>query len=375
MMDAQKLPRTVTVVTAGDIFGGAERQILNLLGFLLERGQACALIVFHDRDLARRARELGVPTSVVGEGGRFELRAVRELVIKLRETSTDVVHIHGYKAAVHVAAARLFVPFRAVKTEHGSLELRGGSMRALLKVRAYRTVENLCVRLLGARIVYVTRDLAAACAREHASQRTCVIYNGLDPRQVRDLPRPAELDPAAFNIVIAGRLEPVKGIDLALQALRSERLPPTATLVIIGDGPLRESLQRQAREWGVAQRSRFLGFRTDAAAFIRHADVVMMPSLHEGLPYTLLEAAAAGTPVAVSRVGGLAEVLVDGQTALLFPAGSVPDIIECLVRLYSDPPLRQRIGAAASETVATRFSSQAMGEAYLRLFSEVASGH
>ncbi len=375
MIDAQKLPRIVTVVTSGDIFGGAERQILNLLKYLVERGQACALIVFHDRDLAHRARSLAVPTTVVGHGGRFELRAVRQLVTELRRTSTDVVHIHGYKAAVHVAAARLFVRFRAIKTEHGSLELHGGNMRTLLKVRAYRAVENLCVRMLGAHIVYITRDLAAACAREHASQRSCVIYNGLDPRQVQDLPRPSELDQTCFNIVIAGRLEPVKGIDLALQAMRSDRLPQLARLLIIGDGPLRESLQRQAEEWGVSQRSLFLGFRADAAAFIRHADVVIMPSIHEGLPYTLLEAAAAGTPVAVSRVGGLAEVLVDGETALLFPAGSVPDIVACLVRLYADPQLRLRISAAARDTVTTRFSLQAMGESYMRLFTEVASGH
>jgi glycosyltransferase involved in cell wall biosynthesis len=115
----------------------------------------------------------------------------------------------------------------------------------------------------------------------------------------------------------------------------------------------------------------FHGFRRDAHNFIAHCDALLMPSLHEGLPYTLLEAMALGTPVIASRVGGLAETIQDGATGLLVPPGSATGLAEAIGKLIADPALRARLGDAARRLQRASYSLEAMASSYLDVYREV----
>jgi glycosyltransferase involved in cell wall biosynthesis len=112
----------------------------------------------------------------------------------------------------------------------------------------------------------------------------------------------------------------------------------------------------------------FLGFRRNVYDFIAHCDALLMPSLHEGLPYTLLEGMALGTPIIASRVGGLAEVLQDEITALLVPPSDVGSLAHAILRLHDSPALRLDLGAQAQRVQQARYSLKAMTESYLGIY-------
>jgi len=358
------------MVAPGELFAGAERQILALLTGLRADGYPVTLAVFHDRELARRARALAVEVVVLPGSGALQRPAVDAIAKLVRAKSAHVVHFHGYKAALHVALARKKAAFESVATVHGAPEF-SGSLAARLRSLVYDWSQRYAMRVTRARVVFVTRELAEKLQGMGDASTSEVILNGIDPQTVADLPRPTELESTGFNVAVVGRLDTVKGIPFAIQALRDPRLPANVRLCIVGDGPERETLQTLVATSGLQQRVRFTGFRTDAAAFVAHADLLLMPSLHEGLPYTMLEAIASGTPIAASRVGGLQETLQNGRTGLLFPVGDVPAIATTLATVAADPALGKRIGQCARSELLPRFSAAHMTRGYEAIYAQL----
>lgn len=360
----------VIMVAAGELFAGAERQILTLLVYLCADGSRTTLALFHDGELARRARELGVDVVVLPGSGALQTSAVDRIAELVRAKNARVVHFHGYKAALHVALARKRTAFESVVTIHGAPELSGrlsGRLRSLV----YAWCHQFALRVTRARIVFVTRELAGKLAGMAGGRSFEVIPNGIDPQTVRNLPRPAELSPTQFNVVVVGRLDAVKGIPFAIEALRDPRVPPSVRLCIVGDGAERDSLREMTATLGLRQRVSFTGFRADAAAFIAHADLLLMPSLHEGLPYTMLEALASATPIAASRVGGLAETLQDGRTGFLFPVGDVSAIATAITTVATDPALGKHIGHCAQSELLPGFDAALMAHGYAALYTQL----
>ena len=128
---------------------------------------------------------------------------------------------------------------------------------------------------------------------------------------------------------------------------------PGVELLVLGDGPERASLERRARELGIDARVRFLGAgtREDVIRLFRGVDAALLTSAWENLPHTLLEALAVGTPVIATAVGGVPEVVHDGENGLLVPAGDVDAIAGAIERIVHDDRLRASLAAAASSSV------------------------
>jgi glycosyltransferase involved in cell wall biosynthesis len=363
-------PGPVIMVAAGELFAGAERQILALLVRLRADGYGPTLAVFHDRELAARARTLGLDTVVLPGSGVFRRPAIKHIAELVRTRDAGIVHFHGYKAALHVALARAITPFHCVVTIHGAPEF-GGPLSGQLRALLYDRCERLAIRATQARIVFVTQELVKKLPGLAGKGAYAVIPNGIDPQTVTDLARPAELNPAHFNVVIVGRLDTVKGVKFAIQALQDPRIAPEVHLWIVGDGPERASLQEQISAASLDGRVGFTGFRADAAAFIAHADLLLMPSLHEGLPYTMLEALAAATPIAASRIGGLAETLEDSRTAFLFPVADVHAIAATIAKVAADPALAEQTAQRAHNELFPRFDAAIMARSYEGIYRSV----
>ena len=362
----------VLMVAPGELFAGAERQVLSLLAHLGADSPA-TLAVFHDRELARRARALGLDVVILPGSGPLSLAAVRRIAALVREKDISVVHFNGYKAAVHVALARLRVPFGAVATLHGAPELHGLTGAARLRSRVYDVCERLAIRCTDAIVVFVTHELELRMRALRDRVRHHVILNGIDRKTLENLPRPADLETSACNVVVVGRLDTVKGVRFAVEAMRDAQIPADVRLCIVGDGPERQQLERASVEYGLSARIRFTGFRSDAAGFIAHADLVLLPSLHEGLPYTMLEAIAAGTPLAASQVGGLAETLEDKRTALLFPAGDVTAITAAIKFVATARVQARELAQRAKHELLPRFDAATMAMSYRDIYARARS--
>jgi glycosyltransferase involved in cell wall biosynthesis len=161
----------------------------------------------------------------------------------------------------------------------------------------------------------------------------------------------AELGLDGHVLAFAGRLGVQKALGTALEAVATM---PGVTLVVAGDGPERAALERRMRELGVEGRVRFLGSvsRDDVLRLFRAADASVLPSAWENYPHTVVEALAVGCPVIATAVGGVPEVVRDGENGLLVPPGDPPALAAAVSRFFSDPALRERLAAAAPGSVA-----------------------
>ena len=181
-------------------------------------------------------------------------------------------------------------------------------------------------------------------------------------RQLALLPNPLPMPVVPVSVgsaadrqgfVSVARLVPQKGIDVLIRALaQTTGSARDWTLNLVGDGPEREALQRQVQQAGLQEQVLFLGFRSDPQTFLLQAGVFVLPSRFEGMPNALLEAMAAGLAVVVTDASpGPLEVVVNGVSGLVVPSDDPFALAEALDRLATDPLLRERLGAAARDTL------------------------
>ena len=358
----------ISVLSPGELFGGVETQVLGLCASLSERNIRVLPVLFHDRELAARLRGAGLTPVILPAVHRYDPGAARRLADLVEARGGGVLHVHGYRAAVTAAAAGTRLRAAVVKTEHGLPEPRG-PLLGRAKSRLNRTLDDWATRRLRAHVCYVTSDIMQRLGRAHAGLDRRVIPNGIAPLAREGRPRPPGLEPDFFHIGIVGRVSEVKGIPFALQALASCRAPDRMRLVIIGSGPELAHLRKEAQDLGLGDQVRFHGFRRDVLDWLAQLDVLLMPSLHEGLPYVLLEAMSLGVPIVASRIGGLAEVLRDDETGLLVDVGDVGGLARALTRLAGDRDLARRLGAAAALEQRERYTLTRMVDDYLAVYA------
>jgi glycosyltransferase involved in cell wall biosynthesis len=201
-----------------------------------------------------------------------------------------------------------------------------------------------------------------------------MIYCGLDPEEFQPRPRPADAE--GFRVLCVSRIVPVKGLTLLVEAvakLVAEGFDMRATLV--GDGPGRAQLQELAERLGVAERIELPGSVGQDEIRDRYAesDVFCLPSFAEGVPAVLLEAMAMGRPCISTRIMGIPELVVDGETGILVTPGNFDELVEALRELAGDPERCERMGRAGRERVVEGFRVDQAGTALASLFSEAGS--
>ncbi len=189
-----------------------------------------------------------------------------------------------------------------------------------------------------------------------------------------DVRREFEISPDSPLFLFAGRLAPQKGVADLLDALDVlQHVEPGAVTLIAGDGPLRKALLQRAQSLTLLQskRVRFLGPRDDVGRLMAAADVVVLPSLYEGLPNVVMEAMALGKPVVATAAPGTTELVVDGETGLLAPIGTPRELCRALRRLARDRELRAGLGAAGRQRVIDHFHVDTMIRGYAALYESL----
>jgi glycosyltransferase involved in cell wall biosynthesis len=284
-----------------------------------------------------------------------------ELVRVLRRERPDIVHASSSKAGVlgRLAASIAGVPIR-IFTVHGWAFTASSGRSAGL----YRWADRLMRPLTTATICVSERELAAGLAAGTCvADRTLVIPNAVD---VRAAPRSRqEHEPP--RLIAVGRLRPPKDLGTFLRALAS--LPTGGfTASIVGDGPERAALERQLAALGLEGRVRIEGERDDVPARLADSEIFVLSSRSEGMPVSVLEAMAAGVPVVASAVGGVDELVVDGQTGLLVPPADSEALAAALAVLLADAGLRRRLGEAGRARAEALFDLEAFRQAHVELY-------
>jgi glycosyltransferase involved in cell wall biosynthesis len=301
--------------------GGSERHLLTLLPALKERGVDVSFLGLDDPSRAPDPfyDALTVPHE--------RLNAPRDLDpalawrVRRATRRADLVHTHLVHADVYGA----FGARRLVSTKHNDDPFRAG---------AFRFVEHLLARR-AARIIAITESLARFQVERVGlpAAKVEVIHYGLDnlPQAWGENP-PDPVVPDARLLLCVCRLEPQKGIDVAIRALREI---PDAQLVVLGEGPQRGELEQLARELDVQV---YLPGRVpDVAAWLRRADLLVHPVRWEGFGLALLEAMLASLPVVATKVSSIPEIVVDGETGSLVPPDDPGALAAAVSQVLADP--------------------------------------
>jgi glycosyltransferase involved in cell wall biosynthesis len=312
-----------------------------------------------------------VPVHALPVRHGFDVAAAR--VLRGLVATTDVVHFHTARA--HALSLWLGTS--------GARRVVTRRMDYPPRPRPYaRLLYNRCVDWVVA-ISRRIRDVLIAAGVD--GERISVIPSGVDvarfrgTEDVRARVRHDECGVASGEpvVLVVGALVPRKGHAVLLRAARSlaaRGLRPA--YVFCGEGSGRSELEGLAADLGIAGRVRFTGWRSDVAPLLAAADLVVVPSLHEGLGVAALEAGAAARPVIASRTGGLAEVVVDGETGWLVPPEDPEALAAALEAALRDAEEARRRGAAARARIAQEFPMERMGAAtaalYRRLVHHVA---
>jgi glycosyltransferase involved in cell wall biosynthesis len=356
--------------------GGPALHVAYLTEGLTKRGYDTTLVAGSlargEDSMAFVADARGVEVVRIDELGR-EISPLRDLMATIRlarlirKERPQILHTHTAKAGtVGRVAARLAgsrKPPIVVHTFHGHV-LRGyfGPVRTLL----FRLLERWLAAGTTALIAVspqVRDDLVALGVAPR--ERFVVIRLGieLDERVASEMNGRGEsrrylgIPGDRFAVGWIGRMTAVKRTDDVLIAFKSLRDSGVdAVLCMVGDGPDRIPLEQRAHELGVARDTVFLGYQEDVAPFYAAFDVLVLPSGNEGTPVTVIEALAAERPVVATRVGGVPDVVRDGEDGFLVEAGATDDLADRLGRLARDPALRARMGKKGRERVLPRYA-------------------
>lgn len=281
----------------------------------------------------------------------------------------DIVHAHSSKAGFLTRLAALVTGrrSRAVFSPHAwSFWSAAGATR-----RLYLELERAAARWCHA-IVAVSvaeRDAGLQAGVGKPSQYR-VIHNGIDVHRFAAAPAPAD-----GRVLFVGRLAHQKRPDVAIRAFADVlRRHPHARLDLVADGPLREDVEELVAARGLTDAVRFLGGRQNVPELLAQAHCTLLTSDYEGLPLTVLESMAARVPVVATSVGGVPELVVDGQTGLLVPPGDPQAAGAAIDRLFGDPALARRLGDAGRELVRSRYSRERMVAEATTLYDAVAAG-
>ncbi|MEY4672880.1 MAG: hypothetical protein RL148_664 [Planctomycetota bacterium] len=356
----------VAHVTTERGFGGGEVQVLLLMEGLRQHGVEQVLVAPRDSKVGALARERGLAVVELPLAHPLDLLSAWRLGRMLR--AFDLVHLHSGRAAWLGSIASSLAGRPRVITRRTMRRVRRG-LRTRFVWCSTRSHPAVISRAIGrvleeggvphARIALVPSAVDESRIRVAAGREATRGALGLAPNQ--------------FVVLAVGKLAHGKGLDVLVRALARVD-DPHVVVLLAGDGPEREPLERLARERGVASRVRFLGVRKDVGDLLAACDVFAMPSRHEGLGNAAMEAMVVQRPVVASRAGGLGELVVDGECGLLVEPEDEVGLARAIERVRTDAALAARLACGGTERLDQGHRPHQMVASYLRIYQSALSG-
>ena len=371
--------RVLHLISSGGNYG-AENMMLSLCTGLRRLGCDPVVGVFLNShrpniDTTSHAKRLGLECTTFSCNGRLDLSTVRAIRSYIVKNGIDLIHTHGYKADIYGYAAVRGKSIASVATCHswpdGARRLR----RPTLLLKFYGALDKAALKRFGI-VAAVSDPLADLLARQVIHRNDIrSIPNGIDVEMFAKA-QPTfgeEIGKGKRTVVgMIARLVAGKGSDLFLRAAQTalERFPDTI-FTLIGNGPERKRLEELARELKIEGNIIFAGERHDMPEVYASLNMVVLPSLSEGMPMSILEAMAAGKPVVASSVGAIPSIVLPGRTGLLIEPGDLTGLREAIERLLTTPELCTRLGKAGQTLIRQHYSAETMARNYLDIYQQV----
>lgn len=359
-------------IDAGKEWRGGQRQSLFLAKELKRKGLPFFFIVQPESPLHQKACEAELPVLPFKIRNEFDLPAILRLAWAMKRKKCLLVHFHdAHSAAVgSVAASLAKVSFRII-TRRVDFPLKKNyfSRRKYMKnVDAIIAISEGVKKVLveggvdPENVEVISSGIDFSSFEEDSSALTSKDY----------LHREFSFAVDDYLVGIVAHLADHKGHQYLIQATKIlKQQAPKIKTIIVGEGPLSMELDRQAKELDVEDIIFFLGFRKDIPKILSSLDLFVLSSHLEGMGSSILDAMASRLPVVATKVGGIPEVVINGETGLLVPPRNPSALARAILRLYSDKTLASRLGQKGYELVHRKFSAEAMAEKVVRLYEKI----
>jgi len=352
-----------------------------LSGFAASDSINAELASFHEDPLIKRLKEKGVKTHVLQRRRKLDLSVFVRLFKLLNKIKADVIHMHGYLSILFgiPAAMAAGTPVRVV-TLHASpilLERNKPNYKLLL----YLWIAYMTIKISRTYLIAVSNDIYNSHLKFRKIDPSLmkVVHNGISIEKVRShlssvSRKDLGIDDACFIVGMVGRLDENKGhiyLLRAAQVMLTKR--QDVHFIIIGDGPLESERKGFCTTNHLEGHVHFVGFHKSILDFMSLLHVMVIASMHEGIPYTLLEAMAKSVPVIATDVAGIQEVMRNGINGLLVPPRSSEGIASNISLLLSNTALKECLSKAGLEVLNHRFSQEYMVQSTAKVYDEILS--
>lgn len=353
---------------------GAERQVRDLLPYLQSDGiTAAALTVYASKLSDEELRALPFLTIDIGRRSRLDYNFLPQLIKAIRSFRPDIVHTHTHvgkywgRIAARIAGVRVLL-----HTEHNPCDPRRNILERLLDPALHAATS--CV------VTFLAQQRTMLSRTDHLPvEKIRIIANGLLPRELPEYEDRAAarkalgITPDEYAVVVIGRLEHQKNQQLALRAVASLTAPvqQRVRLYLLGAGSQEDELRSLSRELGIEHNVLFFGYRNDVGTLLPGADVLLMTSLFEGMPLTLIEAMFAGVPIVSTPWIGVDDMLENGRYGFIAAGWETGQVALTLERALRCESARATAAARAYAYARTEYDIRNTARAHLQLYSEM----
>ena len=357
---------------ASNFFGGPEKQILLHERQCRLRGIQTTIATFDDgersNEFVATCKAYGANTYVFPRSAADPVAAAARLATFLTSRHVDLVCVHGYKPAILMAL------LSGLGRRVPVVGFIRGRTREGYKVTAFQNIEELCYPRFQSLVAVSQSEADRIREKLGQTKQIHVVRNAVDCAERTD----NSPDPRGFpkvrqtcRLVVAGRLTEEKGHQYLIDSLQEIKLThPDVHLVICGDGPLQKKLCEQVEALGLRNEVTFAGFRTDMPNVYSWMDVLVLPSLSEGIPNVVLEAMAHEKIVVATRVGGVPEVVEDEISGFLVEAGNVEALTLTIRKALAASAGHSLLGRHARARVQREFSFENQASQLVRIYEE-----
>jgi glycosyltransferase involved in cell wall biosynthesis len=381
--------RTIASVRSCDCgLQGPENLILALAEALRERGVRYVIVNLWDGDppavaLHEEALRRGLESHVVATESSLDPAILPRLAVLLQRINPDAIHTHDFKSEMTVLAANIILRRPLIGSFYGRLAITS----LFLKMEDWARL--VAFRLFGRLLANSLAQRDELLRWRHPARKIDVLPSFVDTRRIAP-PTAAErlvarrklgIDPGRPVLATVARLSQNKGHGFMIRALAEVRKAFPDVLYLIpgegdsswhGEGGFRGELERLAGELGVAAHTRFLGYYPDLETILHASDLLVSPSLREGMQVSLIEAMAAGLPIVATAVGGTPDAVADGESGLLVPPSDADALAGKVIELLGDRERMSWMGAAGRRRAEEHFDSRVVAAQVLRACEEVA---
>ena len=354
--------------------GGTERLVVDMsIAFSAEFDM---LVVCLDEPgtWAADVRARGIPVECVWREPGFDASLPGKLARLFRRQGTQIVHAHQCTPWFYAALSRLIESRpRLLLEEHGRFYPEADSPKR-------RFVNRHIVKKLTHRFVAVSADVRQRLERYEGldASRIEVVYNGvsaeapLSPEARATARQELGFAPDAVVVGTVGRFDPIKNLPMLVESLaRVSKTTPSLRGLLVGAGPVFADISGRIVERGLAERVHLTGFRSDARRLVQCMDLFVLASFSEGTSMALLEAMAAGVPVAVTNVGGNPEIVTGGETGWVVTSDAVDELTAAISEAAGNPQRRQEFAARGRQRFLEKFAFDRMIENYRQRYGEM----